>query len=158
MRIAIIVFTIPLIGFAMVVVPLMFSMGNYQWKYLPERKLERKVTSYFASHTSSPTSSIAVWVGCTVIPTSCNTIPYWLPSPSWVLLFLQLFEHNAAQSHGTDITTEFVQYRAENVDHNICPLDKHGTFHGMGMIAAITSEICWCGRVQIHFHKEKSSI
>ena len=48
------------------------------------------------------------------------------------------FERNAAHSHGTDIpslTTEFVQY---NVDHNICTLDGHGTFHGMGMIAAVT--------------------
>jgi len=54
---------------------------------------------------------------------------------------VQRFEHNAAQSHGTDIpnlTTEFVQYGADNVDHNICTLDGHGTFHGMGMIAAVT--------------------
>ena len=54
---------------------------------------------------------------------------------------VQLFEHNAAQLHGTDIpnlTTEFVQYGADNVDHNTHTLDGHGTFHGMGMIAAVT--------------------
>ena len=42
------------------------------------------------------------------------------------------FERNAAHPHGTDIpnlTTEFVQYAADNVDHNICTLDGHGTFH-----------------------------
>ena len=51
------------------------------------------------------------------------------------------FERNAAQAHGTDIsnlTSEFVQYAADNVDHNLCTLDGNGTFHGMGMIAAIT--------------------
>ena len=52
------------------------------------------------------------------------------------------FEQNAAHSHGTDIpnltTQQFVQYAADNVDHNICTLDGHGTFHGMGMIAAVT--------------------
>ena len=54
---------------------------------------------------------------------------------------MQWFEKNAAQSHGTDIpnlTAEFVQYAADNVDHNIRTLDGHDTFHGMGMIAAIT--------------------
>ena len=34
----------------------------------------------------------------------------------------------------------FIQYVADNVDHNICTLDGHGTFHGMGIIAAITPE------------------
>ncbi len=85
------------------------------------------------------------------------------------------FEENAAQSHGTDIpnlTTEFVQYTADNVDHNIRTLDGHGTFHGMGMIAAITPgiksghlllraketffDLSKLGRVKIHYHKEES--
>jgi len=71
------------------------------------------------------------------------------------------------------LTTEFVQYGADNVDCNICTLDGHGIFHGMGMIAAVTPEICLrrsiprahvpsldvaiVGRVHIHFHKEKNS-
>lgn len=86
---------------------------------------------------------------------------------------MQQFEHNAAQSHGTGIpnlSTEFVQYGADNVDHNICTLDGHGTFHGMGMIVAVTPEtslgqsiprtkvtsldVAAAGKVQIHFHKE----
>ncbi len=90
---------------------------------------------------------------------------------------MQRFEHNAAQSHGTGIpnlSTEFVQYGADNVDHNIRTLDGHGTFHGMGMIVAVTPEtsskqsiprakvtsldVAAVGRVQIHFHKEESRV
>ena len=36
------------------------------------------------------------------------------------------------------IGRQFVQYAADNVDHNIHTLDGHDTFNGMGMIAAIT--------------------
>ena len=28
-----------------------------------------------------------------------------------------------------NLTTEFVQYAADNVDHNNCTLDEHDTFH-----------------------------
>ena len=52
------------------------------------------------------------------------------------------FERCAAVTQGTEIpnlTSEtFVQYAADNVDHNTCTLDGYNTFHGMGMIAAIT--------------------
>ena len=57
------------------------------------------------------------------------------------------------------------------MDHNIQTLDGHGTFHGMGMIAAITpgtkvskpvhrvkvtpSDISKDGRVQIRYHREE---
>ena len=105
-------------------------------------------------------------------------IPHRHPSSSWVCCSyqeVQQFERNAAQSHGTDIpnlTTEFVQYAADNVDHNIRTLDGHDTFHGMGMIAAITPgtrssqpiprakvtslDVALVGRVQIKYHKEES--
>ena len=56
---------------------------------------------------------------------------------------IQRFETNAAQSHGTNtsnLTIEFFQYGADNVDHNICTLDGHGTFYEMGIIAAVTPE------------------
>ena len=33
---------------------------------------------------------------------------------------------------------QLVQFAADNVDHNVRTLDGHGTFHGMGMVAAIT--------------------
>ena len=85
---------------------------------------------------------------------------------------VQQFEHNAAQSHGTGIpnlSTDIVQYGADNIDHNIRTLDGHGTFHGMGMIVAVTCsgqsiprvkvtalDVASVGRVQIHFHKEES--
>ena len=32
----------------------------------------------------------------------------------------------------------FVQYSADNVDHNMCTLDGNNTFHGMGIIASCT--------------------
>ena len=56
---------------------------------------------------------------------------------------VQQFERNAALSYNTDIpnyTSEFVQYAADNVDHNSRTLDGHNTFHGMGMIVVITPE------------------
>lgn len=88
---------------------------------------------------------------------------------------VQRFERNAVMSNGTDIpdfSSEFVQYAADNVDHNIRTLDGNNTFHGMGMIAAITpatktsrpilraqvtsSDISTVGRIPIHYHKEES--
>ena len=48
---------------------------------------------------------------------------------------VQQFEWNVALSYNTDIpncTSEFVQYAADNVDHNSRTLDGHNTFHGMG--------------------------
>lgn len=54
---------------------------------------------------------------------------------------VQLFNQNAALDQGTDIpdhNREFVQYVADNVDHNIRILDGIDTFHGMGMIATVT--------------------
>lgn len=86
------------------------------------------------------------------------------------------FERNAARSHKTDIpnlTSEFVQYVADNVDHNVRTLDGHNTFHGMGMIAAVTpgttaqkqpiarakvtfADVALIGKVQIRYYKEES--
>ena len=34
----------------------------------------------------------------------------------------------------------FTTFVADNFDHNIATLDGKGTFHGMGMIAAITNK------------------
>ena len=48
------------------------------------------------------------------------------------------FEMSAAQTKGTDIPGHFVQYVADNVEHNVCTLDGQNTFHGMGIIAAVT--------------------
>ena len=52
------------------------------------------------------------------------------------------YEKCAAAAQGTDIPEcspqHFVQYAADNVDHNIRTLDGNGTFHGMGIIATIT--------------------
>jgi len=79
-----------------------------------------------------------------------------------------LFGQNAALDQGTDIPAfdgEFVQYVADNVDHNTRTLDGKDTFHGMGMIATVTpgtkrvrcvprrkvrpGDISSCGKVQI---------
>lgn len=35
----------------------------------------------------------------------------------------------------------FMQYVADNADHNIRMSDGHGTFHGMGIIACVTPKI-----------------
>ena len=54
---------------------------------------------------------------------------------------VQLFNQNAALDKGTEIpgyNGEFVQYVADNVDHNIRTLDGNNTFHGMGVIATVT--------------------
>ena len=52
------------------------------------------------------------------------------------------FERSAAVSEGLQIpdisADNFLQYVADNVDHNICTIDGQNTFHGMGMIATIT--------------------
>ena len=62
------------------------------------------------------------------------------------------FERNAAVTQGTDIpgfeSGHFVQYIADNVDHNIRIIDGMNIFHGMGMTAATTPATkrnprCW---------------
>jgi hypothetical protein len=53
------------------------------------------------------------------------------------------FSKSAACFPGTDIpmSGHFGQYIADNVDHNLRTLDGHGTFHGMGMVVAVTPEL-----------------
>lgn len=55
---------------------------------------------------------------------------------------VQMFESCAAVSNRADIENfqndMFIQYVADNVDHNLRTLDGHNTFHGMGMIACVT--------------------
>ena len=52
------------------------------------------------------------------------------------------YERTAAVAQGNDVlgleTGDFVQFSADNVDHNIRTLDGLNTFHGMGIIAMIT--------------------
>lgn len=52
------------------------------------------------------------------------------------------FSKSAAKEQGTKLACyedgKCVQYVANNVGHNIGTLDGLGTFHGMGVIAAIT--------------------
>lgn len=52
------------------------------------------------------------------------------------------FERSAAMMQGTDIQNctpeHFLQYAADNVDHNIRTIDGKNTFHGMGIIVGIT--------------------
>ena len=90
---------------------------------------------------------------------------------------VQRFEMSAAMSQGTDIpglaTGRFVQFVADNADHNVATLDGHNTFHGMGIIAAVTpganrrTAVARCsaravvngnlGAIPIHFYKESRS-
>ena len=52
------------------------------------------------------------------------------------------FEHSAAVTQSIDIPNHtpanFIQFLAENVDHNIQTIDGNSTFHGMGMIPMVT--------------------
>ena len=79
-------------------------------------------------------------------------------------------------TQGTGIpnhTSEFVQYVADNVDHNLTTLDGNDTFHGMGLIATVTpgtkqtqvilrrkvnpTEVSACGKIQIQYQRLKGS-
>ena len=55
------------------------------------------------------------------------------------------FEKNAADSVAPDMLADDIDvldmtllFAGDNVDHNILTIDGKGTFHGMGIIAAIT--------------------
>ncbi|XP_060600668.1 uncharacterized protein LOC132754090 [Ruditapes philippinarum] len=57
---------------------------------------------------------------------------------------VQKFETSAASVYGTTIqksSDQFMQFVADNVDHNTGTLDGFNTFHGMGIIAAVTPVI-----------------
>ena len=57
---------------------------------------------------------------------------------------VQRFEASAATSQGPGVDKtdhQFVQFVADNVDHNSCTLDGYNTFHGMGMIATVTPAV-----------------
>ena len=55
---------------------------------------------------------------------------------------VQIFEKSAASSQGTALSgvksDSFIQFAADNVDHNIRTLEGLGTFHGMGIIGVAT--------------------
>ena len=58
---------------------------------------------------------------------------------------VQRFEENASASVAPDplggqigLSETMLLFAADNVDHNIVTIDGKGTFHGMGMIAAVT--------------------
>jgi 5'-3' exonuclease len=55
---------------------------------------------------------------------------------------VQKYERSAAVNQGLDIPEflpgQFVQYVADNVDHDTRTLDGSGTFHGMGIMAVVT--------------------
>jgi len=88
------------------------------------------------------------------------------------------FEMSAAQTKGIDIpgftTFHFVQYVANNVDHNVCTLDEQSTFYGMGIMAAVTparhpdspiprccttaAEIANVGKIDIHYYKRANDV
>ena len=87
------------------------------------------------------------------------------------------FEMSAASSQATDLPGinpgHFVQFVADNVDHNVRTLDGFNTFHGMGIIATITPgtkhqilvprqdviarDLAVKGKIKIHFFKDSRS-
>ena len=58
---------------------------------------------------------------------------------------VQLYERCAAKQRRVDIPGfipgRFMQYSADNVDHNIRTLDGSGAFHGMGIVASVTPKL-----------------
>ena len=58
---------------------------------------------------------------------------------------VQKFEGSAAFHQGTEIeginNESFIYHIADNVDHNIRTIDGLNTFHGMGIIAAVTPRV-----------------
>ena len=58
---------------------------------------------------------------------------------------VQLFEANAAKQHAENQYTlppgHFLQFIADNVDHNLRTLDGHNTFHGMGMMSGFSPAV-----------------
>ena len=88
------------------------------------------------------------------------------------------FESSAAASCGLDIPNftqnSFMQFAADNVDHNVRTLDGLNTFHGMGMLATVTpglqqkravpkikvseEDIISTGRIQIHFYNARPTM
>ena len=84
------------------------------------------------------------------------------------------FEMRAACSQSTEIPGitpgHFTQYVADNADHNVRTLDGLGTFHGMGIIAALTpgmkhekpvpripvsaKDLTAVGKIDIHYYSK----
>ena len=60
------------------------------------------------------------------------------------MLRCRTYERSAAVAQSTEIpgyTQEhYIQYVADNVDHNVATIDGTGTFHGMDIIAAVTPQ------------------
>ena len=58
------------------------------------------------------------------------------------------------QSDDTDLPLSvppgFTQWSADNIDHNVCPIDGRGTFHGMRIIS-MTSRNSAANLVNGHF-------
>ena len=56
---------------------------------------------------------------------------------------VKLFKQRVVSANSTqeDDMTNFVQWVADNVDHNIRTLTGKGTFHGMGIIAISSSKL-----------------
>ena len=49
----------------------------------------------------------------------------------------------------------FTTFVADNVDHNIATLDGRGTFHGMGVMAAMTNKNGTCQEEQLRSRVKK---
>jgi len=91
---------------------------------------------------------------------------------------VQRFQQSASVSQRLDIPgftpdQQFMQFVADNVDHNTRTLDGLNTFHGMGIIVAVTpavkstrivprvqataEDVAAVGKIDIHFYKGRES-
>ena len=51
---------------------------------------------------------------------------------------IRLYRQSLLKADTETPKNTFLQYSADNVDHNLATLDGKGTFHGMGIIASVT--------------------
>lgn len=135
----------------------------------PHRKANSKdVCNWRTSTKKLKTRIVTGWRKNGKISSSlCITFPHQLPLLPRNLLFLSRSAKvwKKCRCCSRNHTSEFVQYIADNVDHNIRTLDGNDTFHGMGIIASVIpgtkhsqlvsrakvnpGDICTTGHIQI---------
>lgn len=83
---------------------------------------------------------------------------------------VQRYASCAAATQGTSIQgvfpESFIQFVADNVDHNVRTLDGYNTFHGIGIIAGVTpisripvtsDDLIQLGKIEIHHYRQPTN-
>jgi len=62
----------------------------------------------------------------------------WFLNNEVILYRQSVLETNTEPDSQTNLNGAFIQWSADNVDHNLATLDGKGTFHGMGIVESST--------------------